>query len=61
MEAKLGKVRYNELNYRPWKIAPETALRAASLESTITDASVVDDNNKAISIVMAMMASSTAR
>ncbi len=34
----------------------ETALRAAGLENTITDASVVVDNNKAMNIVMAMMA-----
>ncbi len=49
-------MRYNGLNYRPWKIALETALRAAGLESTITDVSVVTDNNKTMSIVMAMMA-----
>ncbi|KAH9398914.1 hypothetical protein TYRP_018299 [Tyrophagus putrescentiae] len=43
MEAKPGK-------------ALETALRAAGLEDTITDVSVVANNNKAMNIVMAMMA-----
>ncbi|KAH9404753.1 hypothetical protein TYRP_000584 [Tyrophagus putrescentiae] len=56
MEAKPGKVRYNGTNYRPWKIALEAALRAAGLEDTITDVSVVANNNKAMNIVMAMMA-----
>ena len=56
MEAKPGKVRYNGTNYRPWKIALETALRVAGLEDTITDVSVVANNNKALNIVMAMMA-----
>ena len=56
MEAKPGKVPYNGTNYRPCKIALETALRAAGLEDTITDVSVVANNNKAMNIVMAMMA-----
>ncbi len=56
MEAKPGKVPYNGTNYRPFKIALETALRAAGLEDTITDVSVVANNNKAMNIVMAMMA-----
>ena len=49
-------MRYNGSNYRSWKLDLETALRAAGRESIITDASVVVDNNKAMNIVMAMMA-----
>ena len=47
---------FNGTNYCPWKIALETALSAAGLESTITDVPVVANNNKAMNIVMAMMA-----